>query len=295
MASPLNAFDEERATWRAIIQLNVIRSVRLILDAMDRIPAPSSTASRSPYGAYAASSTDRDSSYTKSTAFESYRNLADGTLVIRAPSPPPPPSGANTRSAPPSMPSMTLLSQGLTQKHRELRMRLSPLLQIEDALLRILATTTTEPALFGGTPHAWQPVESHTKAREVAVNVNAAGGDWKNKLARLVIRNKGGATSGLGADPSASCDAFGAACEAGADGAADHDPGLLLIAHRADIAALWADPVVHELLLEHKGCLKDISGLFLDSLDRVCTPGYVPTDGEQVCDAVRLGRLTRGR
>jgi len=59
-----------------------------------------------------------------------------------------------------------------------------------------------------------------------------------------------------------------------------HDPGRLLYACREDMIRLWQDPVIKELLRAKRLRLEDMPGFFLDSLERVTAPRYVPTDDD---------------
>jgi hypothetical protein len=292
MASP-KAFKRERASWRAVIHLNVVRSIRLILDAMtDTITnsaeappasgAPNSYFPRSPYGTHAA---NRLSYPGTSSSLESHHNLANAILTIRTPSPTP--GGVNPIEPPvanaATTPGGSTLRGGLNNEHLKLRMRLTPLLQIEDLLLRRLTSPgANEPDLLGAsaasTPQAHgtreksggrpssasrrrpgtgnstrsgrlaivntnlPPVDPRMKAREAAVNSTAG---WKDAFARM-----------LPVDPSASMDELPQDFDAGGD-----DPGKVLSACCADMKALWADPIIHQILEDRKVRLEDMSGL----------------------------------
>jgi hypothetical protein len=290
MASP-KAFKRERASWRAVIQLNVVRSVRLILEAMhesvtsaNESPPPTGASNsyfpRSPYGTHPG---NRLSYPETSSSLESHHNLANQFLTIRAPSPSPqgtqpaefsPTSGTTT-------PGGSHLRSGLTNEHLKLKMRLTPLLQIEDILLRRLASSEgrecelgSAPATPSGSgPHSKSssrpgsssrrrpgtggstrsgkltilnmnlpPVDPRMKTKEAAVNSSVG---WKDALARL-----------LPVDPSASMDQLPQDWDMGRD-----DPGTLLNACAADMKMIWADPVIRQLLDDNKVRLEDMSGL----------------------------------
>jgi hypothetical protein len=60
----------------------------------------------------------------------------------------------------------------------------------------------------------------------------------------------------LPVDPTASMDELPQDFDAGGD-----DPGKVLSACCADMKALWADPIIHQLLEDRKVRLEDMSGL----------------------------------
>ena len=98
---PDQAFHAEKASWRAVIQLNVVQSIHGILDLISKAHAASSAASSS------ASTSSRRAS----------------TSSLSAPSP--------TATIPIEYPP-------LTPEHLKLKMRLAPLIQVEAALIRRL-------------------------------------------------------------------------------------------------------------------------------------------------------------
>ena len=148
---------------------------------------------------------------------------------------------------------------------------LAALAHVEDALVRRLtARPHAEPQLLGAAATAPAPAQQQKKAgsrpssarsrpssaaagarlvplgagaapREVSVNSASA---WKGAFGRLV-----------GRDSADTLDGGAAEC---ADPA---DPGAVLHACAEDMAALWADPVVRELLDERKVRLQEMSGL----------------------------------
>ncbi|KAJ7618804.1 guanine nucleotide binding protein, alpha subunit [Roridomyces roridus] len=193
-------FHAERVSWRAIIQLNVIRSFRVILDAI----------------AFAANSPDRPFS-AESTAS----------------------SSRNPRDVP--HPSAEVL---------ELHARLLPLLQIEDILVKRLSSPVSDGRM------ATTSRLSGPRGKEVAVN-SAAG--WKNAFVGQTTW--GHSTDGFGNwnDP--------------------EDPGPVLHASSMDMRRLWAHPIVRAILDARDVRLQESSGFFLDELEVVTSPRYLPTDG----------------
>jgi hypothetical protein len=160
-------------------------------------------------------------------------------------------------------------------------MRLTPLLHIEDILLRRLmapgsgearlldaAVAAPDPRSGGSSSRPGSssrrrpgtgssarssarlaplntnlpPVDPKLKAREAAVNSTAG---WKDAFARI-----------LPIDPGASMDELPPGLDTGGE-----DPGRVLAACCADVQALWADPVIQQLMLDRKVRLEDMSGL----------------------------------
>ncbi|KAJ6502886.1 guanine nucleotide binding protein, alpha subunit [Mycena vitilis] len=189
------AFRAERASWRAIIQLNVIRSIRIILDAMT--PACAGGDPPSPHSSYSSQ--------------DSLRIDAD------------------------------LLG---------IRMRLHCLGGIEDRLACRLAATDDNSIRDLSSRTA--TLRRRTGA-ELALNSTVA---WKSSF-------MGDSEPGDGThweNPNVD------------------DPGVLLQERAEDMRRLWAHPTIHALL-ESKGIrLQEAAGFFLDELDLVISPNYIPTD-----------------
>ncbi|KDR75295.1 hypothetical protein GALMADRAFT_268845 [Galerina marginata CBS 339.88] len=216
------AFRHERASWRAVVQLNVVRSVRLILDTITEAHASSS-----PIG-----------------------NSSPSPSAIGFPRP-------RTES----VDSQTLQPK-VSSELLKLRMRLLPLQQVEEALLRKM--TPAGSAEFEAThlsPVTNLPYKIRQgKFREIAINSTA---HWKGAFGRLI-----------------------ATARASMDSAADidfedpNDPGVILHACADDITKLWNDQTVKQLLKAQKLRLESMAGFFLDSINRVTALRYVPTDDD---------------
>ncbi|KAF9467322.1 guanine nucleotide binding protein, alpha subunit [Collybia nuda] len=205
------AFRTERASWRAVVQLNVVRSIRTILELMSEVQAATA-----------------------------------------------PPQPRPTNAAPaPSYPK-------LTPEHLKLKMRLSPLQQVEEALLRRL--TPVGSADFEATrlsPVTNLPYSNRLTVTggEVAVNSSTP---WKTAFTRLMA--------------STTRTSFDSAQEIDFDD--PKDPGVILNACAEDMIRLWNDSTIKEILNVRNLRLEDLAGFFLDSLSRVTSPRYVPTDDD---------------
>ncbi|KAF5380173.1 hypothetical protein D9615_006108 [Tricholomella constricta] len=196
------AFKAERALWRAVIQLNVVRSVHLILDAMTsaQIEAQSSSSEPQPE---------------------------------------------------------------LSQELLKLQKRLAPLLQVEQTLTRRLTPVgsgESEATLLN--PNSSYADRSKSLSKEVAIN---SGSAWKGAFSKML---GGDDQRGIvDADPSVNWND-------------PNDPCVVLSACAQDIALLWNDPIVRQLLRRQKLRLEEMAGFFLESLDRVTAPDYLPTDDD---------------
>ncbi|KAJ7448899.1 guanine nucleotide binding protein, alpha subunit [Mycena latifolia] len=199
------AFRTERASWRAIIQLNVIRSFRIILDALARASSPTSSPDAS--------------------------SPLDPELLA-------------------------------------LRSRLLPLVQIEALLLRRLSAPDTDDSALSA-DHPPSPTTTRSASppplqlptgragKEVAVHSGAA---WKKVFMREPTGRESVATQDI------------------IDWDAPDDPGPILHACGADMQRLWAHPTVGAILARQGIRLQESSGFFLDSLEEVTSPHYIPTN-----------------
>ncbi|KAF8067667.1 guanine nucleotide binding protein, alpha subunit [Lyophyllum atratum] len=197
------AFKAERSSWRAIIQLNVVRSVHLILDAMTRAQIEAQSPSSS-----------------------------DGSTY----------------------------QPELSQELLKLQMRLSPLLQVEQALIRRLTPVggaTNQTLLNPDTSYADR---SKSLAREVAIQ---SGSAWKGAVTKLLSGDSARSFS----EPTTNWND-------------PNDPGVVLNACAQDISLLWSDPMVKQLLNRQKLRLEEMAGFFLDSLERVTARDYLPSDDD---------------
>ncbi|KZS97088.1 guanine nucleotide binding protein, alpha subunit [Sistotremastrum niveocremeum HHB9708] len=195
-------FRQENITWRSVIQLNVVHSILQILDALSTL-------------------TDRPST--------SYSPI----------SPPSPSSSFSTTDTLPHSRSNSNVQ--LTNEQRALKLRLSPLIQV-DRLLRDRIGTEEDQELGG-------------KFSEFVVR---AGSAWKSAIHRQPGRQIG--------DENGSVDQI----------------SHLMSMCKNDMIQLWNDQVIRGLRVVRKLRLEERSGFFLDSLDRVCSVGYVPTDDDVI-------------
>ncbi|KAG6812553.1 hypothetical protein H0H92_002322 [Tricholoma furcatifolium] len=204
------AFRTERASWRAVVQLNVVRSVRLILDAMTEAQA---AASRSP-------------------------SASEADLL--------------TPKYPP-----------LSPEHLKLKMRLLPIQQVEENLLRKMRPAShaeLEQAHLSSVTNLPQASRRGVANNELALNSLTP---WKSAFNKLL------ASSNRGSLDSEEIDFDD-----------PNDPGVILSACKDDIIALWTDAAIQEMLSAKKMRLQDMGGFFLNQLDRVASARYIPTDDD---------------
>ena len=142
------AFRAERASWRSVVHLNVVRSIRVILEAMAEAQQHQMSLNSSP---------------TRMHAPELTHSSSLSSIASRYRHPP------------------------LTAEHLKLKLRLSPLIQVEEALIRKLTpegsgeVEATQLRTYGS--HADR---ARALDKELAVNSQFA---WKGVLNRVLNRN----------------------------------------------------------------------------------------------------------
>ena len=155
----------------------------------------------------------------------------------------------------------------------KLKMRLLPLQQVEESLLRKM----TPPGSSEFEPtHLSSVKKKPGKFRELAINSTT---QWKGAFGRLIATARASFESTTEIDIEV-----------------PNDAGVILHACSEDIIKLWNDPTVKTLLKARKVRLEDMGGLcviqtfvalitlteisFLDSIERVTALRYVPSDGK---------------
>lgn len=136
----------------------------------------------------------------------------------------------------------------LTPEHLKLKMRLSPLQQVEEILLRRLrppgSAELEATQLFPETNNSY-----NTRARTATEIVINSSAPWKNAFNRLLSSTTNRSS-------------FQSSQEIDFDD--PQDPGVILHACADDMIRLWNDPTVRDLLRVQKIRLEDMAGLYVD-------------------------------
>ncbi|KAJ7787141.1 guanine nucleotide binding protein, alpha subunit [Mycena olivaceomarginata] len=210
------AFRVERTSWRGIVQLNVVRSIHVILDVITRAQ------NRRP-------TTGED-----------------------------------------AVPDSPVVDDDLAA----LKMRLSPLIRVEEILMQRLIpigpdkSDAARLAQLTNIPYSELPRNVN---REVAVH---SANPWKDVFKRLV-----------GSDN----ESFDS--EKAIDWEDPTDPGVVLHALAEDMKALWNNRTVQGLLERQNLRLQEAAGFFLDCLDEVTSLKYMPSDGTTVSRLLKVRSL----
>ncbi|KAJ7681133.1 guanine nucleotide binding protein, alpha subunit [Mycena rosella] len=254
------AFRSERILWRAVIQLNIVRSIRTILDAISPDPTNNNTNNTSNNNntsprrrrpsvapsvnmlALAASTSSPDAGHDYHSHSHS-PSASDGELEIDADADSDPES-TRFSSSPPPLP----LPLPQESAHAALRTRLLPLRHIEALLIaRLVPAHEDEPTRLD--------VPFNAAGRDTAKEIFVRPGNrWKGALGR-------GARSPERRE-------------------ARDEPQETLHACAPDLIALWGDPRVRDVLRRRKIRLEEGPGFFLDDLERVTGRDYLPTDDD---------------
>jgi guanine nucleotide-binding protein alpha-1 subunit len=148
---------------------------------------------------------------------------------------------AHAQAAPQSLSSEDSLPQ-LNPELWMIKMRLAPLQQLEQILARRLAPLDSREKEPGQLDLSYAE-PSKNVLRELAVNSTV---QWKNAVSRLLKSES---------------DREDVDCEQAVECGDPNDPGLVLHACVADMAQLWGDPTIHQLLEKQNIRLEEMAGL----------------------------------
>ncbi|KAI9061527.1 G-alpha-domain-containing protein [Trametes sanguinea] len=266
------AWKAERASWRAVIQLNLVRSINHILDVlsqeMSKAPSPTSPV-QSPFlrpataqGRHDNQTAPPTNASTIITAASSTASDLDRSSSSSSPSP------TERSSSPPPV--------QFTNTHALLKLRLVPLRRVEADLKQLIGAATDELApdssvspdgavedanaavLFDGTVSRRRPAEFYVRSNN----------SWRDAL-----RSAYQGLHGEGDTRAVST----------LDGQSKLEDATEIIASCAeDMQALWNDPVVRDVLRRRKIRLDLMPGFFLDDIERIAVRNYEPTDDDVV-------------
>jgi hypothetical protein len=221
------AWKAERASWRSVVQLNLVRSINLILDILakhlsKRSPHPSTHGLSSAYLPSPVSPSDHALS-----------PLRKSTLQLAATS-----SEASDDD-----------QLNFTDTHRALRLKLAPLRHIEADLCGLLGIPVSEPTDTSSPLTPQSPGDALPTSSSSPSKKEAAVRSWKNALVgggsgTVRLRNPRGARQHI------------VSREDEADAASD-----MLAMCRDDIAALWNDEVIQKMLDRANIHLQHLPGL----------------------------------
>ncbi|KAI8971334.1 G-alpha-domain-containing protein [Trametes punicea] len=255
------AWQAERASWRAVIQLNLVRSINHILDILSQemtvTPTTTSPIS-SPFHRPATAQSRFDPSTTTTTAASSPTLDSDSSG----------PSTERSSSPPPFQ---------FTNTHALLKLRLAPLRRVEADLKQLIGAATDELA----------PDSSVSSDQVTVADANAAvlydgarrrpsefyvrsNTSWREAL-RSAYQGLHGESNGE-LHPTATL-----------DGQSKLEDATEIIASCAeDMQALWTDPVVQQVLKRRKVRMEQSPGFFLDDIPRIAVRNYEPSDDDVV-------------
>ncbi|KAK7439798.1 hypothetical protein VKT23_017373 [Stygiomarasmius scandens] len=281
------AFREERILWRAVIQLNIVRSIRIILETLEHPSSPQGSPTISPKSHYRNLSNTtrrrRRASNANPIASTSTDNSMHDDYFINGSN-----GYANGHVSPESDPdsdSQEMYGQSSSLIHNPasleaLKMRLLPLRHTEALLVAKLVPPNEDEATHlpgqsqsNGFSHLSMTGNAY-RSQEIFVR---PGTTWKGALARARVHY-----------PSASIDredsvhsVNGRPLSAGNLGLETADePQEALNSCRHDMMQLWADSGVRSLLHRRKIRLEEYPGFFLNDLERVTSLKYMPTDDD---------------
>ncbi|KAH9477257.1 Guanine nucleotide-binding protein alpha-4 subunit [Psilocybe cubensis] len=247
-------WDAERASWRAVIQLNVIRSIITIVEALQ------AEMDGEPEG-------EGDLQHPVSPAGSSSAGgggEASGSGVV---------GGGTGREG------GKALSTLLTGKHQVLKMRLGPLRRVETDLKRRLGAGSDEDMGLP-LPSPAPAAAAAAAATGDGAATNVLGGATQREFGVTRLQEalqRGQRLARVGS---------GRATPVGEDGEGEgemvDDATEILASCLDDMKALWTDDVVRAVLKKRRIRIEDTAGFFLDDLDHIAQRDYSPSDDDVV-------------
>jgi len=279
------AFREERILWRAVIQLNVVRSIRIILETLASAMSPMSpatspsssprrrarTISRPPrIPEHRPSHSWSNSSHSSSDFRDGETTNTRGTAADSGPE-----SDMDLHESRSNKSSVTLNMTPL----EALKSRLQPLRHIEQLLVaKLVPPNEDEATQLAGPSHPIYP--SNNPQNHGAVNsfrnqevFIRSGAAWRGALSKARVNNLSVSDNDTLLYGNVRPYSAGNAGLETVD-----EPQKVLHLCQKDLILLWNDQVVREILRRKKVRLEEFPGFFLNDLKRITSLKYMPSD-----------------
>ncbi|KAI0765491.1 G-alpha-domain-containing protein [Fomes fomentarius] len=258
------AWRAERASWRAVIQLNLVRSINSILDVLS-------------------AEMSRTASHPTSPVSSPYiRPVND-------------PDSSNESSSPPPV--------QFSHTHALLKLRLAPLRRVEADLKQLIGAASDEISgpsdLYGNgsnssnnahgsgsmddinaaAPFDPSLPDTPTRRRPAEYYVRSNTG-WRDAV-RSAYHKLSGPEDGGGGNGG------NGRTSGTADGDKLEDATEIIASCAEDMKALWQDPTVRDMLRRRKIKMELAPGFFLDDIARIAQRDYEPSDDDVVRSRLR--------
>ncbi|KAI0699036.1 G-alpha-domain-containing protein [Cerioporus squamosus] len=242
------AWKAERESWRAVIQLNLIRSINNILDILSQEMAKSPNVTSPVTSPFMRPATSTSSGHGHGSAADS--------------------PTSESSSGPPIQFSHT---------HALLKLRLAPLRRVEADLKQLIGAATDEitaSTLSGDNDSgpddlsAAAPFENSAGRRRPSEYYVRSNVSWREAVRgayNKISRNDDPARAG-----------------GAADGEKLEDATEIIASCAEDMHALWSDEVVQDLLRRRRIRMELAPGFFLNDILRIAARDYEPTDDDIV-------------
>ncbi|KAF8156551.1 guanine nucleotide binding protein, alpha subunit [Crassisporium funariophilum] len=287
-----DAWDAERASWRSVIQLNLIRSIITIVETLQAemdgepldvdqpntpiTPATPNTAVPGNGNSDMGFHYDPLSSYGASPTVITSFNVTHRSSGLDSPS-----VLSRSNSISRSMGPGTLSSL-LTSKHQILKMRLGPLRRVEADLKKRLGAGADEE--LDGMAQTLGPLGTETDTQALMKRPRR---EFSVRKLKEALESGAAAAAIQSSSRSGSVHGHGAVEEERSGEELSSSPGVdeateVIASCKEDMQALWADEAVRVVLKKRKIRMEDSAGFFLDDLNRIANRDYEPSDDDVV-------------
>ncbi|KZT73657.1 G-protein alpha subunit [Daedalea quercina L-15889] len=229
------SLDEERLSWRVVIQYNIVRPVLRILEALDL---------------FAEGDSDDDSRIAKSDSEKLGGNTA---------------ASVSRETLQPSP------SPSMDQQLSTLRLRLSPLVQLESQLANRLGGVSVSGSGKGSVM-----VRSGWQARTFGITFGKSRERTSSAKGRFSFTGQRSALENA-APERKSVDMDGSEPPEPEKDKLVEEVAMVLMSCKDDARELWQHPAVKRLRENRKLRLEEWAEYFMDNIARVSAPGYIPT------------------
>ncbi|KAF6753959.1 guanine nucleotide binding protein, alpha subunit [Ephemerocybe angulata] len=274
----------ELANWRSVIQLNLLRSVITILDALqaEQDGEPTDDVAMSLYtpgpAAQASTSTSQQPEASSSSSTSRGEGSSSRTNSQHKPPPLALPRSRSSSNLQSGSGGASPASASISPAHQLLKLRLAPLRRVETDLKRRLGAGADEEAEDAAVGGGVLGNITNDAAFSAARGGAAGGGQLRRKGTKEfgVRRVKDALEGGGPGDVSGRGERRRGSAE-GEDEATE-----VIASCCEDIVSLWRDEGVRALLRRRRIRLEDSAGFFLDDTHRIAQRTYTPSSDDVV-------------